>query len=614
MKVGTNMDKELVCKILGLLDTGHEAIQYFENSLKKNEVYNSDLILLDDISHLITSVESTIALQNVLPNRILQINENINYYIEKMKRTVFNDFDEFLFDFRFHFQSLYKILEYEIAYIVEDLIDKTKYPRFYPEVGKVDHEEILNFGKTTPVKVSVVLLAYNNLNYTKPCLESILQCTNDVDYELILVDNGSTDGTLDYFRTIKSAKVLYLPYNLHLVKGFNLGLMAAEGKYTAAVCNDFIFAPNWLSNLVICMESDSTIGFSAPGATSISNMQQIDAIPFHSANQFIEDALKFNISNPIKWEERVVLLPNVLCSPTALLKRIGFYDTRFFRGEFLDDDISFRIRRSGYKLVYCADTVVHHYGSITTNSDHMTNSLEEGRKTFQQKYGLDAWNDARMNPFYQQLDYSSMAKVKSVLGINAKCGATLLQIKNKLYAHTGVAPEVYAITSEEKYLEDLQSISVQSWGFSDYSSLAEYIGRKFDLIYLEEPLDTLAEDLDSLFASLSRLLTHGGHLLFSVNNSVNIESWYQMLSSSHAVHNRRIFIHDLLCSQAAAQGFNPVSSTMVMSEREEGQLQAIYSLANYFFGSDESNLNHAIKMLQTTAFYYQMQYIKPVTN
>ena len=137
------------------------------------------------------------------------------------------------------------------------------------------------------------------------------------------------------------------------------------------------------------MESDSKIGYASPGATSISNLQQI-SIPFTSIERFQEKAGKFNSSDPRKWEERVVLLPNVLCCPTALLQCIGYYDTRFYRGEFADDDISFRIRRAGYQLVYCGDTVTHHYGSVTTAQDHQNNSFQEGKETFFQKYGLDA--------------------------------------------------------------------------------------------------------------------------------------------------------------------------------------------------------------------------------
>src|SRR5690606_12729380 len=117
-----------------------------------------------------------------------------------------------------------------------------------PESIAIDHQAIVEAGKNRPHQVSIVLLAYNNLAYTKECLESILQHTGDVDYELILVNNGSTDATQAYFESIPHAKVLYLRYNIHLVKEFNIGFMAAGGKYSAAVCNDFIFTPNWLGN------------------------------------------------------------------------------------------------------------------------------------------------------------------------------------------------------------------------------------------------------------------------------------------------------------------------------------------------------------------------------
>lgn len=512
------MNKDIAQHVFGVLDSGQEAIQYLEKCIDRLELSYSDLGLFDDIGNLVISVESAIASFHTAPNRVKQIKDNLIYYIEKLKKSVHSEAEEFLFDFRFHFKSLYRILEYEFAYIFEGFIEKADYPRFYPEVGSIDHNKIIAAGRNTSVKVSVVLLAYNNLDYTKTCLESIIRCTTDVEYELILVDNGSTDGTLNYFKGITGAKVIHLPYNLHLVKGFNIGLMAAEGKYSAAVCNDFVFSPNWLSNLMLCIESDPMIGYVSPGATFISNCQQINDVPFRTVDQFIEDAGKFNISNSAKWEERVVLLPNVLCCPTALLERIGYYDTRYFRGEFLDDDISFCIRRAGYKLIYCADTVVHHYGSITTVSDHLTNSLEEGRKTFQHKYGLDAWLDARMTPVYEWIDYRHMEGIKSVLGIEVKCGATLLQIKNKLCSFRRNATKVFAAVFEDKYLEDLRTVVDHAWVIHDFTSIRE----TFDFIYVEKPLEQFPEDPNVLFSMLIGLLTPGGHLLFTANNKASL--------------------------------------------------------------------------------------------
>lgn len=594
-------------QILEIIETGHEGICYLENCIHRGELSLSDIAVLDNMVELVDTIEKVVAEMSV-PNRVKEINANILYYIEQLKQYAINEnVDIFLYDFQFHFRSLFRVLEFEIAYIVEDFINKRDYPRLYPEVGIVDHDEIASRGEEARCIVSVVLLAYNNLNYTRDCVESILTNTDDVDFELILVDNGSTDGTKEYFESIPGAKVIHLKVNIHLVKGFNIGLMAAEGKYCAAVCNDFIFTPNWLKNLIICMESDPEIGFSSPGATSISNMQQI-SIPFSSIEDFQEKAREYNVSNPAKWEERVVLLPNVLCCPTALLDRIGYYDTRFFRGEFLDDDISFRIRRAGYKLIYCADTVAHHYGSLTTASDHQTNSMEEGRQTFAKKYGLDAWLDARMNPAYLNIDYGHLSNVRSILGVDVKCGATLLQIKNRIWSNHGIKPQLSVCTTEKKYEVDVNTISENVFILNHSYQFPEELNGKIDLVYIEKPLDFYSDDLDTIFSSLSKVMNNNGKLIFMVNNSISIETFYEMLNSSNSMHNRKIYIRDMLCLQARMQGFEPTLIINVAQERSPKSNQAVEDLAKFLSGGKESETNHLKLLLQSNFAVYQMNY------
>lgn len=601
------MDNYTATQILEMLQSGHEGINYLENCIHKGELSLSDISILDNMVEMVIALENVTAEVSV-PNRVKEINTNIVYYIEQLKQNAINEnVDLFLFDFQFHFRSLFRILEFEMAYIVKDFVNKRDYPRFYPEVGIVDHEEIAARGEEARCKVSVVLLAYNNLSYTRDCVESILTNTNDVEYELILVDNGSTDGTREYFDSIPGAKVIHLKYNVHVVKGFNMGLMAAEGKYCAAVCNDFIFTPNWLKNLIICIESDPEIGYVSPGATFISNMQQI-SIPFNSKEDFQEKAREYNISDPLKWEERVVLLPNVLCCPTALLDRIGYYDTCFFRGEFADDDISFRIRRAGYKLVYCADTVTHHYGSLTTVSDHLTNSLEEGRKSFTKKYGLDAWLDARMNSAYQNIDFSHLSDVKTILGVDVKCGATLLQIKNGIWSNYGIKPQLSVCTTEHQYEVDVNSISKNVFLLDNLQRFPEEVNGKIDLVYIEKPLDCYSDDLDTIFSSLSKVMNTNGKLIFMVNNSISIEALYEMLNSSNSIHNRKIYIRDKLCSQAKTHGFEPTSIINIVPERNPQSNQAVEDLAKLLAGGKELETKYLMSLLNSSFGIYQMNY------
>jgi len=601
------MNNNIATQILGMLHTGHKAICHLEDCIQRGDLSLSDIELLDTMIELLNSLDSVTAEASV-PNRVKEINANIYYYIEQLKQNAINENIEiFSYDFRFHFRSLFRILEFEVAYIVENFVNKQDYPQLYPEIGNVDHDDIAARASEARCKVSVVLLGYNNLDYTRDCVESILMNTNDVEYELILVDNGSTDGTKEYFDSISGAKVIHLKYNVHIVKGFNIGLMAAEGKYCAAVCNDFIFTPKWLKNLIICIESDPDIGYVSPGATFISNMQQI-SIPFKSKEDFQEKAREYNISDPAKWEERVVLLPDVLCCPTALLDRIGYYDPRFLRGEFADDDISFRIRRAGYKLIYCGDTVTHHYGSLTTASDHQTNSLEEGRQIFEQKYGLDAWLDARMNSAYLNIDFSKLSSVKSILGIDVKCGATLLQIKNSIWENYGVKSQLSVCTTEQKYEVDLNSISENVFLLDNLYEFPKELYGKIDLIYIEKPLDCYSDDLDTIFSSLSKVMSMNGKLIFMVNNGISIEALYEMLSSSASVHNRKIYIRDMLCLQASNHGFEQPSVINFVPERSPQSIEIVENLAKLLADGKELETKYFESLLQFNFEMYQMTY------
>jgi len=600
------LDHRTAAILLENIQAGHEGICYLENCIYNGELKTSDLQIFDTLIELIAVVEVSTNTSAVL-NRVKEINANLTYYIDEMKSNILNDrLKQFLYNFQFHFKFLYVLLEREIAYMVEQLVNKWDFPRFYPETRAIDHEEIVARGKAAPFVVSVIVLAYNKLAYTQKCVASILTYTQDVNYELILVDNGSTDGTLEYFQSIDGAKVIHLEHNLHVMNGFNIGMMAAEGKYCAAVGNDLVVTTNWLSNLVTCLETDPAIGFVSPGSTSVSNLQQISIIS-NSDEDFQEKAREYNVSDPLKWEERVVVMPNVLCCPTALLEQVGYYDTRFFRGEFGDDDISFKIRRAGYKLIYCRDTVTDHYGSLTTESDHQTNSLDEGRLTFVKKYGLDAWLDARMNPIYMIIDYDNLSGVQSILGIDVKCGATLLQIKNEIWSRFGKKPEVTIYTTDPKYAVDISTISSYSATIESLERIPEEQS-KVDLVFIEQPLDLYQTDLDTIFKCVSNVLNTNGSFIFFVNNSVSIERLFGLINSSHDMHNRKIYIPDRLCSQAVELGFNQIIVHKFAQQRSTTTNETIDNLARYLAGGNEQVASNLISLFQMDAAMYQMNY------
>ncbi len=111
--------------------------------------------------------------------------------------------------------------------------------------------------------VSLVIPLYNQLDYTKQCLESIARCT-DQPYELIIVDNASTDGTQEFLRDV-SAVVIANQHNLGCAKAWNQGVRASHGDVVGILNNDIVVTKGWIEGLVKFMEQEGH-GIVSPAA------------------------------------------------------------------------------------------------------------------------------------------------------------------------------------------------------------------------------------------------------------------------------------------------------------------------------------------------------------
>lgn len=178
-------------------------------------------------------------------------------------------------------------------------------------------------------------------------------------------------------------------------------LKHVEGKYYIGLANDMIVTSHWLSNLIKCAESDAAIGMVAPVSSNVTNRQRID-LQFSSSEEMQQEAEKFNRSNPAKWEERIRLVTIAPLITRDCLEAVGtMFDLGFFH-DFSDDELSFRIRRAGYKCVLAGDTWVHHVHDFSTRApEKLVRSMGEGSKNFREKYyGLDSWRDT--NNFHME--------------------------------------------------------------------------------------------------------------------------------------------------------------------------------------------------------------------
>ncbi|WP_069998731.1 glycosyltransferase family 2 protein [Cellulosilyticum sp. I15G10I2] len=375
----------------------------------------------------------------------------------------------------------------------------------------MDHKSLITSEVHTPL-VSIVVLAYNHLNYTKMCIESLYKYTSDVNFELITINNGSTDGTEAYFESLTHTKKISFPENIGVDKAINYGFKIAEGKYTLNLSNDIVVTSNWLSNLITCMESDVKVGMVVPVCGASSNNQQV-VLPYNSLDEMQHMARKYNKSNPNLWEERLKLVTYTCLFRTDLQKAIGGFDEAFNPGAYDDDAISFRIRRAGYKLILAMDTYVHHFGSVTFNAEYTKNNLAaRNNELFKKKFGLYSWNACMIDfNIVNIADYTKGGSVR-ILGIGKSCASTLLQMKN-IFRKNGVwDTELFYLSEAEQSMTDLYTICRECI-YASAQNVKQYFGsRQYDVIVVESETNKL-DDLEQFFIDLADMVKDDGQII-----------------------------------------------------------------------------------------------------
>lgn len=360
-------------------------------------------------------------------------------------------------------------------------------------------------------QVSVVLLAYNHLDYTKQCYESLIAHTDGVDYELITVDNGSTDGTAEYFDSLPHKKKLRFEENIGVDRAINRGLQLGEGTYLLNLSNDIVVTDHWLKNLVSIMESDERVAMAVPVCGFSSNHQQVK-LPYETLEQLHALADRRNRSNPRLWEDRMKLVTYTCLFRAKAIADAGWFDEEFNPGAYDDDAISFTLRRMGWRLILAGDTYVHHFGSVTFNAEYAKNNLPlRNRALFLKKFGVDSWAAAHIDMDLVNLHWYKRQGPVRILGLGSSCGSTLLQIKN-MYRHIGVDDvAIDYLTDAPHTLADLFTICRKAM-YGPFHSIGEEFPGPYDLIVVESATDGLA-DISSLYGELCALLPADGQLI-----------------------------------------------------------------------------------------------------
>jgi GT2 family glycosyltransferase/2-polyprenyl-3-methyl-5-hydroxy-6-metoxy-1,4-benzoquinol methylase len=213
-------------------------------------------------------------------------------------------------------------------------------------------------------RASVIVLTYNQLEYTRECVKSVLDHTPQ-PFELIFVDNGSTDGTPDYLRTIPGAKVVLNKENLGFAAGNNQGLALASGRYIVLLNNDAIVTEGWLDGLLAPMDRDPRIGFVGPRSNYVAGPQVVRDVPYTTLDGMHTFAGERARQYAGQGSTVALIVGFCLALRSEVVQKIGGLDPTFGSGNYEDDDFCLRAVFAGWSGWIADDVFVHHYGHRT---------------------------------------------------------------------------------------------------------------------------------------------------------------------------------------------------------------------------------------------------------
>jgi GT2 family glycosyltransferase len=219
---------------------------------------------------------------------------------------------------------------------------------------------------------SIVIPVYNQLNYTRQCVEAIDRTAPQGSWELIVVDNASADGTAEWLAGLSlrhgSVRVIRNEANLGFGRACNQGMAAAKGEGVVLLNNDAVVLGDWLAGLWAPLRGDARGGMSGP-ITNFGRPEQTrrlrDPREGEEAPAVFDEWIRAHAGVHMPVD---VLSGFCLLMTRGVIERLGGFDPCYGLGYFEDDDFSLRARLAGFPLWICEGVLVYHHGAVTSQA------------------------------------------------------------------------------------------------------------------------------------------------------------------------------------------------------------------------------------------------------
>jgi GT2 family glycosyltransferase len=249
-----------------------------------------------------------------------------------------------------------------------------------------------------PGVTSVIVVTHNGLACTRECLGAVRRFT-DEPYEFVVVDNGSTDGTVAYLQECADVTLIVNRENRGYPAAINQAIRVAKGQQLLILHNDTVVTTGWLRKLLHTLDVDRQIGLVGPCTNCATTRQQI-------STSYAEDLLGLD---DFAWErgktnratEEVPHLDSFcLLVRRDVMDRIGGFDEAFSPGGGEDEDYCLRAAGIGYRSAIVSNAFVHHLGGRTFAECRLDRAalLRRHQQLLRTKLGSDVSNPSAETP------------------------------------------------------------------------------------------------------------------------------------------------------------------------------------------------------------------------
>ena len=413
---------------------------------------------------------------------------------------------------------------------------------FYAK-GSSDHnflaQEFENYKKENSINISpisIVIISYNSKIITQNCIQSIRLFNPSDSYELIVVDNASTDGILEWLTEQDDIHLISNNHNTGFAFACNQGVeIASKGNDIFFLNNDTLVPPNAIFWLRMGLYENEKVGATGSITNYAGNGQMVNE-DISSFDEWFDYGTKINVPMQNPYEKKLWLIGFAMLVKREVLNKVGLFDLRFGKGNFEDNDLGLRILSAGYTLHLCHNSFIVHFGSMgfkQNPSEEYNQLMIENHQKLIDKWNQDVLYYAHARTELIDLLSDEANAPINVLEIGCGAGATLAKI---LYRYPnasvkGVELDRKIAVLGSNYL-DIRQGNIESDDLN-------YEKGSFDYIIFGDVLEHLL-DPDAAIQKVLPLLKSDGHIIASIPNIQHVSVLLPLLQGKFEYKNAGI--------------------------------------------------------------------------